>query len=140
MLTFELQGEKQLIRKFRGIKLAGRNWLPTMRLIGRDLTGVFSGVVFDTQGRAIGEPWKKRKKPKPWPLLDRTGKLKGGFRYKAKRLSVEIYNITNYFIYHQSNQPRRKLPRRVMMKLDNKRKANIMRRFQQTMRKKIWQI
>jgi len=139
LIQFTLQGEKQLIRKFRGIKMAGKNWLPTMRLIGRDLTGLFSGAVFTTEGREIGEPWQKRKEPKPWPLLDRTGKLKEGFKYDAKRLSVTIYNIADYFVYHQSNQPRRRLPRRVMMKIDNKRKANIMRRFQQTIVKKLWQ-
>ena len=140
LIQFTLQGEKQLIRKFRGIKMAGRNWLPTMRLIGRDLTGLFSGAVFSTQGREIGEPWQKRQKPKSWPLLDKTGKMKRGFKYDAKRLSVKIYNITDYFVYHQSNQARStKLPRRVMMKIDNKRKANIMRRFQQIIVKKLWQ-
>jgi len=139
MITFELEGEKQLIRKFRGIRMAGRNWLPTMKLIGRDLTGVFSGAVFSTEGREIGEPWKKRQKPQPWPLLNKTGALKGGFKYNAKQLSVDIFNIKDYFVYHQSNKPRStKLPRRIMMKLDNKRKANVMRRFQETMRKKMW--
>lgn len=141
VIVFKIEGEKQLVRRFRGIRMAGRNWLPTMKRIGRDLTEVFSGPVFETRGREIGEPWKKRQKPQSWSLLDRTGKLKGGFRYKAKALSVEIGNITDYFIYHQSNKPRStKLPRRVMMKLDNKRKANIMRRFQSDFRKKVWRI
>ena len=138
MIRFELEGEKQLVRKFKGIRLAGKNWLPTMKKIGRDLTEVFSGPVFETRGREIGEPWKKRLGDYPWPILERSGAMRRGFRYKPHRLSVEIYNIKDYFPYHQSNKPRSsRLPRRVMMKLDNKRKTKVMKRFHEDLYKKL---
>ena len=129
LVTFEIEGEKQLIRKFRGIQLAGNNWKSTFTKIGKDLTGCFSGPVFSTKGAEIGEPWKPRTKSYPWKILQKTGKMKGGFRYNAGRMSVEIYNIADYFKYHQSKTARRYMPRRVMMKLDNKRKTNIMKRL-----------
>ena len=76
MVTFELEGEKQLIRKFRGIQLAGNNWKPTFTKIGKDLTGFFSGAVFNTKGAVIGEPWKPRTKAYPWSILEKTGKMR----------------------------------------------------------------
>jgi len=130
-ISFELEGEKQLVRRFRGIELKGKDWKPTFKKIGKELTQVFSGPVFETRGGEIGEPWRPRKKPAPWPLLQKSGRMKKGFKYDAKKDGVEIYNIAKYFIYHQSGKPRMsKLPRRVMMKIDNKRKVNIMKTFQ----------
>ena len=147
MISFEIEGEKQLVRRFRGIQMAGRNWRPTMKKIGRDLTECFSGPVFETRGREIGEKWKTRKEPTGgWPLLERTGKMRKGFKYQAGKDKVEINNIVPYFIFHQSKQPRKtKLPRRVMMKLDNKRKQQIMKRFhleiiQMLRGKSLWRI
>ena len=137
LIEFSLEGQKQLIRRFRGIELAGNNWKSTFAKIGKDLTGCFSGPVFETKGAEIGEPWKKRTKAYPWSILERTGRMRHGFKYNAKRMSVKIWNITDYFKYHQSNKPRRKLPRRVMMKLDNKRKTNIMKRFHTDLYKKL---
>ena len=138
MIEFRVEGDKQLIRRFRGIRLAGKNWLPTMRRIGKDLTECFSGPVFETRGREIGEPWKERQKGYPWPILERSGKMRKGFKFKAGRVAVEIYNIADYFKYHQSSKPRStRLPRREMMKLDNKRKTKIMKRFHTDLYKKL---
>jgi len=44
-------------------------------------------------------------------------------------MAVEIYNVVDYFKYHQSKTGRRYMPRRIMMKLDNQRKVKIMKRL-----------
>jgi len=127
-LQFQIEGEKQLSRKLVGISVKARNWRPQMRKIGKYLVGVFSGPVFDTRGREIGEPWKKRKIPAPWPLLQRSGKMRRSFKSLPRMVSVEIMNTADYFKYHQSSKPRTsKLPRRVMMKIDSKRKEGIVK-------------
>jgi len=41
-----------------------------------------------------------------------------------------IHNTAEYFKYHQSRQPRSRLPRRAMMALGNNQKAEIVRFFQ----------
>jgi len=138
VIRFSIEGDEQLIRKFRGVEIKGKDWKGTFKKIGNDLTKVFSGPVFETRGREIGEPWKPRKISQPWPLLQRTGRMRKGFKFNAKRTSLEVYNITKYFKYHQSKDPRRRLPRRIMMKLDEKRKTNIMKRFHQDLIKKIY--
>jgi phage gpG-like protein len=132
-LQFQIEGEQQLSRKLRGISSNVKNWKPQMKKIGSYLVGVFSGPVFDTEGREIGEPWEKRKGNYSWPLLQRTGRMKGSFKSIPTMASVEIMNTTNYFKYHQSNKPRRKLPRRVMMKIDNERKQGIVKIIQKSL-------
>lgn len=108
-----------------------------MKKIGMDLTKTFSGPVFETRGKEIGESWESRTKSYPWPILEKTGRMRKGFKFNADDSSVEIYNIADYFVYHQSREPRRKLPRRVMMKLAEKQKNMIIKRFHETFIKKL---
>ena len=137
-IEFSIEGVKQLSRRFRGMEIKGKNWKSTFKRIGRDLTSLFGGSVFTTRGAVIGERWKARKDGSTSGLLQKSGRMKRGFKFKAKGDSLEIYNIMDYFPYHQSNRPRSSgLPRRVMMKLDEKRKSNIMREFQKASLKKL---
>lgn len=138
-LSFEIEGEKQLSRRLRIISTGVKNWRPQMGKVGRYLVDVFSGTVFDTKGRAIGEPWVKRKQTYPWPILERSGRMRGSFRHKASSVQVAIYNTADYFKFHQSKKPRAKLPRRIMMKLDSQRKTAIVRIFQQRLIKLLQQ-
>lgn len=137
MLEFEIEGEKQLSRRFRGISLAGKDWKRTFQKVGNDLTGLFSGSVFETRGAEIGERWKARKGGGSWPLLERSGKMRRGFMFEAKSDSLQVYNITDYFKFHQSNKPRKKLPRRVMMKIDDKRRNMVVQTFHKDIQEKL---
>ena len=137
MIIFKLEGEKQLVRNFRGVKNAVKDWKPAMKKIGVDLTDCFSGPVFETRGREIGESWTKRKDNLPHPILEKTGKMRKSFKYKSDKDSVEISNTTDYFKYHQSNKPRRKIPRRILMKLDEKRKNVIMKHLHKYLYSKL---
>lgn len=132
-LSFAIEGEKQLSRRLRGISVDIQDWKSEMSKTGKYLVGTFSGPVFDTKGREIGEPWPPRKKSYPWPILEKSGKMRKSFDHTAKTTSVEIFNKTDYFKYHQSNKPRKKLPRRVMMKLDNERREGIVKIFQKSL-------
>ncbi len=138
MLTFEIEGEKQLVRMFRGMEIKGKDWKSTFKKIGRGLTSVFGGSVFTTRGAEIGERWKPRVGKGTHPLLQKTGRMRRGFKFDAKKDSLEVYNITDYFKYHQSKQPRYRLPRRIMMKLDDKRRTNIMKEFHGDLFKKLY--
>ena len=133
-ISFEIEGEKQLSRNLRNVSASMGNWLPTFKKIGSNLVSLFSGPVFDTQGAVIGEPWKPRKKPEPWALLDKTGHMKHGFISKAGSKYVMVTNKVPYFVFHQSNKmPRHHLPRRVMMKIDETRKNQIIHIFNHDM-------
>jgi phage gpG-like protein len=137
-LNFEIEGEKQVSRRLERVGDEVQNWYPAFRDIGEDLTGFFSGEVFDTQGAVFGEPWqplsestKRQKAKKGYPMtpLIRTGTMRKSFKSTATPKWVQVYNTTDYFKYHQSNKPRSKLPRRVMMKLDEIRRQMVVKQL-----------
>lgn len=132
-LKFIIEGEEQLSRNLRNVSLEMGNWFGTFKEIGGRLQTLFSGTVFESEGREIGEPWAKRKKEYPWKPLQKSGRMRGGFNYNAKKDSVTISNRVSYFAYHQSNKPRYRLPRRVMMKIDDQRKMDIIHTFNRDM-------
>ena len=124
-----LEGEKQLSRRI--LKLADNveDFRPELEKSTNFLQRFFGNEVFATRGRAIGESWVKRKKAYPWPILERSGKMRRSFMTKAEKLRGEVWNAVTYFKYHQSRMPRRKLPRRIMMKLTNQLKNEIISIF-----------
>jgi phage gpG-like protein len=107
------------------------------------LKSVFSKDVFDTQGAAIGERWKrlspytvaqKARKGYPSTPLIGTGRMRGSFQSIVSTDQAVIYNTAEYFKYHQSKLPRAHLPRRVMMKLAENHKQQIIKFFQEHIR------
>ena len=127
--TITLEGEKQLSRRI--LKLADnvQDFRPELSKSTSFLKNFFGGEVFATRGGAIGESWVKRKKAYSWPILERSGKMRRSFKTKAEKLRGEVWNAVRYFKYHQSRLPRHKLPRRVMMKLTNQLKDEIIQIF-----------
>lgn len=86
---------------------------------------------FDDTGALLnGTAWPARTKMYSWPLLEKSGKMRRAFRTSVEKDQAVIDNPTDYFKYHQSNQPRHKIPRRVMLKLDQERKEFIQKAFQ----------
>lgn len=142
-LTFEIEGEVQLLRRLEGIRKDLKDWRPEFKKTGSMLLKTFKEN-FSTQGATLGDKWQRlasstiREKVRlgysgAGPLV-RTGKMKRGFRSRPSSESVEISNPIPYFGYHQSKGPRTNLPRRVMMKLDERRKQQVVKIFQSSVR------
>lgn len=74
--------------------------------------------------------WKPRARIYSWPLLQRTGRMRSNFQSRVDPNRMEIWNPTHYFKYHQSNRPRKRLPRRVMLKIIAQDKRRIQKFFQ----------
>lgn len=85
---------------------------------------------FSLAGKLMGG-WQPRKKLYRHPILDNTGAMRNNFRDKTTTTRLEIWNPTSYFKYHQSNQTRRRLPRRVMLKIIQADKTKISKYFQE---------
>lgn len=94
---------------------------------------------FDSRGALFGG-WQERKpqfgpggvRVDTWPLLEKTGAMRSQFRSDFQgQNSLTITNGASYFKYHQSNQPRKRLPRRIMMMLDKERIDSIVKIFQE---------
>jgi phage gpG-like protein len=136
-INFELEGQVEMSRRLRTLDTKTRDFSKEFKQSGEFLRNFFGSEVFDTQGRAIGEPWKLRKREYPWPILQNTGRMKGGFKSQAWPLKAEIWNVVDYFKYHQSRTPRIKMPRRVMMKLVEQLKNKIVKFIQAGVIKRI---
>ncbi len=137
-LTWSIEGETQLVRRLEKITASTKEATPAFQQASDYLKRVFSQDVFASNGGAIGETWAPLK-PKylaqkvsqgyPADILVRTGAMKNAFMSLVKSDSATIWNGMQYFKYHQSKEPRSKLPRRVMMKLGNNQKEFVVKIF-----------
>lgn len=123
-----------------------KDWSDEFKKTGEYLKGFFSNEVFNTEGAVFNEPWAQLSpryaaiKAKKYPgkgILVATGKMKDSFRTDNGKTYVRVFNIVDYFKYHQSNKPRHVLPRRIMMKLDEKRKQMIVQIFRRGLQRQI---
>lgn len=127
-LSVDLEGEKQLSRRLLvASKDIGDFKRPLFR-IGAEVRGSIDAN-FSSRGALFGR-WLPRKDNKPHPILEESGEMRRNFKQNLGPTWIEIYNPTPYFKYHQSNKPRRKIPRRVMMKIDHIRRVFIQKEFQ----------
>lgn len=137
-LKWEIEGEVQLSRKLLMMSSRLKDWTPAFKQTATYLKDVYSQEVFKTQGGAIGERWsplskayalQKSKKYPGKPPLVATGAMQNGFMTLWRPDMAQVWNKIEYFKYHQSNQPRTKLPRRMMMKLANAQTQQVVRIF-----------
>lgn len=123
-LTLEAVGEERIKSFLTGVGLDLRNMRGAMNEVARGSIDVFGGRVFTSRGQRIGQPWpklsdayaaRKFKKYSGAPPLVITRTMRDNFKYESTAMSVTIYNPTPYFKYHQSTEPRSKIPRRAMI-------------------------
>ena len=137
-ITFSIEGETQLLRRLEGVSQDLKDWTPQFTKIGKLLLKTFKDN-FNSEGQALGEPWaplkastlkEKARLGYPSDILVRTGTMKKSFISSPSQFEVVISNPTPYFVYHQSRRPRQHLPRRVLMKIDDRRKQEIIKIIQ----------
>ncbi len=145
IISFSIEGETQLLRKLEGVEQEFKDWTPEFRKTGRMLRKTFRDN-FAGEGNMLGKPWaplaartlqEKRRLGYPDDILVRTGKMRDSFVDHPTATYVVIGNDMPHFVYHQSRRPRTKLPRRVMMFLDEKRRQGIVKIFQSAVKDKL---
>lgn len=145
-ITFALEGQLQLSRVLLGISQTARDWTPAFEKSGEDLIEFFSYDVFESEGQAIAEPWQplsaqyQKAKERRYPdkgILEATGTMRQSFMSRSDATSLTIWNAAEYFKYHQSNAPRDRLPRRIMMKLSEDLKQMVVKNFHTYFRESI---
>lgn len=138
-LEWSIEGEQQLSRVLRGVNGGFSNLEKPFKAAAESLKRTFSTEVFSTKGAVIGEKWarlspytvaQKARQGYPADPLIRTGAMKDSFKSVVTSTEATISNTAEYFKYHQSNQPRTTLPRRVMMKLGENQKQEVVKEFQ----------
>lgn len=147
-IQFAIEGELELSRRLSGMAIMVEDWSPAFQMAVDDLKQVFSGPVFDTQGAEVDETWSPLsrayalRKAKLYPnkgILEATGTMRNAFVSRFDATSATIWNTASYFKYHQSKQPRTKMPRRVMMKLTENLKQLVVEDFNRYMQDSVMQ-
>lgn len=140
ILKFSLQGAPEISRLMNQISLAVTNLTAPFDKSGEDMVRLFQDDVFKSEGQAIDETWdplsrayalQKEKKYPDKGILEATGAMRQSFFYVPDSSSLVVWNDAEYFKYHQSTEPRFKIPRRAMMKLTQSVKENVIKNLQQ---------
>ena len=148
-ISWSIEGEKQLVRRLRGIRVEAADWRPAFDQASRELRGIFANDVFQSQGRAIGTRWPPLKpsyaaqKARQYPgkgMLEATGQMRQSFKRMFGPDQAAIWNTAEHFKYHQSNRPRRKLPRRMMMYLGHEQRSLVVKVFHTHWQRKIERV
>jgi hypothetical protein len=135
-----LEGEVLVDRRLQAIEARMSDVGPAWPAVIKTFREIMAKS-FATEGRSTGAAWPElvdttqaeRRRlgfPPAHPILERTGKLKralvlgegGDIRSTPRRLTIGVGPEADYFVYHQSNRPRTRLPRRapVLLTADDK--------------------
>lgn len=135
-IDFEIEGDKQISRRLNIVADGITDFKAPLQLSASEFIRVFKAN-FSTEGGTLGEKWPARKpqfkngsRIDTWALLRKTTKMYNSFRAQVSASELEVLNTAAQFKYHQSNKPRSKIPRRVMMKLDEARKRFVVKQLQ----------
>lgn len=152
-VTIKISGDKELIDKLNRFKESLMDFKDAMGDIGHALgdgdEGYFPGQVFASQGGVLGVTWPtnkmrtmmyKRKhvsSSSATTTLIRTGDMQKSFKYEATKDGVKITNTAPYFKYHQSGEPRTKMPYRPMIGINDDVKSIVKKILQKDMDAKV---
>ena len=137
-LSYTIEGDKQLSRRLLVMSEKIKDWTPAFAETAMTLRNIFSMDVFQSQGAIIEEHWSPlskayaMRKSKRYPgkgILEASGAMRAGFMTMYRSDMAQVWNEVDYFKYHQSNRPRTKLPRRVMMKLAEAQRQQVVKIF-----------
>jgi phage gpG-like protein len=142
-IEWSIEGKQELSRNLRALSLSMDDWKEALGNAADLLTRTFSEDVFSTKGAAVGARWKplspatiarKARSGQSTDPLVGSGAMKSSFTSQVTSKMAVISNPVSYFKYHQSNRPRTgKLPRRVMMRLGQMQREQVVKEFQ-----KVW--
>jgi phage gpG-like protein len=143
-----ITGDEELIAKLNKVESQISSFPEALSQIGKKLTSYYEDTVFNSMGGVFGTPWAKlapstvAQKVKHYrqyasvPLMA-TGRMRRQFIATSDSHSLMIRNDAPYFVYHQSTEPRSKIPRRQMMGINAFLKAMIQQIVKDDINKKI---
>lgn len=134
-ITFEIEGDKQISAEL-GVAIEGLQDFSIPMAAAADIMETAVEDNFEGRGKRFGG-WAPRKpqyrggvRIDTHPLLEKTGAMRKAFIKDSGKDYAMVTNEDKKFPYHQSNQPRTKIPRRVMLMIDDRMREEIFKAFQ----------
>lgn len=126
--------EEQYRRDLNGLVERSKNMKPVMERFGEYMLGSIDRN-FKSEGRP--RKWAKLKDTTiadrkrngfgAGPILERTGKLRGSFAYKATNRTMKIRTSSDYFEVHQRGSKKRNISQRKIVTVTPRDKAELTR-------------
>jgi phage gpG-like protein len=139
-------GLDQTLSKLAGIKRVFSGFKPELQASGDYLMKYYENTPFQEEGANYGQRWQalspkyeawKRSRYGNKPILVRTGAMQKSFKLTTTDSLMKIENTAEYFPYHQSSAPRRKIPRRVVLMLTDILLSSIGDEFKKSLMQRI---
>lgn len=137
-IQITVSGSTEVIKKLQAFEVELNDWHDVFNNVGDYLMDVYSRQVFSTEGGILGDRWAdlspayelwKAKRYAGRGILEASGRLKGGFQKRIGSQDMEIKNTTPYAVYHQSTEPRSKIPRRPIIGMSGDIESKVIRYF-----------
>jgi len=128
----EIKGDKKAIAQLRKMLSAFENWTPELTETGEFLKSFFSGPTFVTEGGIFGARWQALsaayaiRKAVKYPgagILEASGALRKSYQKKVYPNLLELINDDPKASLHHEGRGR--LPIRLVMRVDEQRKSQI---------------
>ena len=132
----EIKGDKRTIAQLRKMISEFNDWKPELRAIGDYLVKFYQDPVFETEGGIFGARWQALspayaiRKAVTHPgrgILEASGDLRRSYSTRVHSNLLELINQDPKAIYHQEGT--RRMPARVLIKVDEKQKDEIVNIF-----------
>lgn len=111
-ISITIDGQEEVVATLKGISSRGKNLKPALDKAA-SLVITTLKANFQSNGAKLNKPWTARRYSYPWPLLNKTGRMKKSFKKHTSSKQTVISNPTPYFKYHQLGT--RSLPVRSML-------------------------
>lgn len=128
----EVKGDKKAIASLNKMLHEFNDWKQELTASGEFLIAFFTGPVFEFEGGIFGARWQPLsstyaiRKATKYPgagILEASGALRAGYKKRVFPNLLELLNDDPKAPYHQDGT--RRLPARIIMKVDEPRKLQI---------------
>lgn len=127
----EIKGDKKVIEQLKRVMGSFSDWRPELQAVGDYVKDFYQNPTFETEGGIFGERWTPlqpgyaMKKAVKYPgrgILEASGAMRRSYEVHAYANILQLINPVEYAVYHQEG---RGVPERILIKVDEPRKAQI---------------
>lgn len=135
-VRLEIKGDKKAIAQLNKMLESFKDWKPELQAVGDYLVSFYRDPVFETEGGVFGARWQPltsayaNRKAIKYPgrgILEASGTMRRSYITRVYANLLELVNPTEYAILHQEGRGR--LPERLLIRVDEPRKKEIVEIF-----------
>lgn len=141
-----ISGTEEELSRLSKLKDGLNDFGAALKTIGDQMARYYSSESFASQGGVFGSAWADlspiyaKRKGKLFPgrgILVATGNMQDSFTADSDNSSLYVTNTAEYAVYHQSTEPRSKMPYRPFMAVNDDVKGIVQQVMQDDIQEKL---